>query len=171
MVNTPDQICTMIEKWFSDNGIPYENVTASQKQNNPALEWALLLGKICLVYMINQRPDRVNVENPIKFSDKHQDASEKLDKKNFLDFIIDIKESPVIAGFSAVFESKNQRIIELKLSDYIDTEELTRGKLFHVIDKIAYMKAHVIRKVQTKLDLDSAPITDTQDTANKAMYG
>lgn len=171
MVKTPDQVRTMIEDWFKDTDIQYENVTESQKPNNSELEWALLLGNTCVLYMIVKRPDRVNVENPITFSDKHQEASEKLDKKNFLDFINSINEPPVIAGFSTIFKSENQRITELKLSDYIDTEDLTRGKLFHIIDRIAYMHAHVIRKVQTKLDLESATLTNIQDKSHKAMYG
>ena len=171
MVKTPDQVRTMIEDWFNDTGIQYENVTESQKSNNPELEWALLLGNTCVLYMITKRPDRVNVENPIIFSDKYQDASEKLDKKNFLDFINSINEPPVVAGLSTIFKSENQRITELKISDYIDTEELTRGKLFHIIDRIAYMHAHVIRKVQTKLDLESATLTNIQDKSHKAMYG
>ena len=171
MEKTPDQIKGMIEDWFTKAYLNFENITKDLQHTTPKLEWALLLAKTVVIYMTKGRSDRVNVENPITFSENHQDALEKLDKENFLDFVNRINEPPIIAGISTIFSAESQRITDLKLTDYIDSEELTRGKLFHTIDRLAYMKAHLISIVQTKLDLESARISETPETSNKAMYG
>jgi len=171
MEKTPDQIKGIIEDWFSKANLKFENTTDSLKPKIPKLEWALLLAKTIVIYMLNGRADRVNVENPITFAESHQDALEKFDKKNFLDFVNSLNETTIIAGISTIFSAEKQRISELKLTDYIDSDELTRGKLFHTIDRLAYMKAHLISKVQTKLDLESASFSATPNTSNKTMYG
>jgi hypothetical protein len=171
MENTPIQIKEMIEAWFTKANLTFENMTDDLKNKIPRLEWGLLLGRAIQIYMIKGRPDRVIIENPITFAKNHQDELENLDKKNFLDFVNSLNEPTIVAGISTIFSADNQRISELKLSDYIDSDELTRGKLFHTIDKLAYMKAHLISKVQTKLDLESARLSGTHDTSNKSMYG
>ena len=171
MEKTPDQIKGIIEDWFNKANLKFENITDSINLKTPKLEWALLLAKTVVIYMLNGRADRVNVENSITFTKNHQDALEKFDKKNFLDFVNSLNEITIIAGISTIFSAEKQRISELKLTDYIDSDELTRGKLFHTIDRLAYMKAHLISKVQTKLDLESASFSTTPDTSNKTMYG
>ena len=171
MEKTPEQIKAIIEDWFNKANLKFENISGSLKPKTPKLEWALLLGKAVVIYMINGRPDRVNVESTITFAKNHQDALEKFDKKNFLDFVNSLNEPTIVAGISSIFSAEKQRISELKLTDYIDSDELTRGKLFHTMDSLAYMKAHLISKAQTKLDLESASFSETPDTSNKAMYG
>lgn len=171
MEKTPDQIKGMIENWFNKADLEFENLTDSLKPESPKLEWILLLADTVAIYMLNGRDDRINVENPITFTKNHQDALEKFDKENFLDFVNSLNEPSIIAGISTIFRAEKQRIYELKLIDYIDSDELTRGKLFHTIDRLAYMKAHLISKVQTKLDLESASLSETYDKSNKAMYG
>jgi len=170
MEQTPIQLKDTVEGWFNKANLNFENITDSLKPKFPKLEWALLLGKTVVIYMQSGRPDRVNIENPIIFAKNHQDALENLDKKNFLDFVNSLNEPTIIAGISTIYNVEKQRISELKLSDYIDSDELTRGKLFHTIDRLAYMKAHLISKVQTKLDLESAHLSATPDTSNKSMY-
>lgn len=170
MEKTPLQIKETIEGWFNKANLKFENITDNLKSKIPNLDWALLLGKNIEIYMLSNRPDRVNIENPITFAKNHQDALENLDKKNFLDFVNSLNEPTIISGISTIFTAQKQRISELKLAEYIDSEEITRGKLFHTIDRLAYMKAHLISKVQTKLDLESARLSETHDTSNKSMY-
>ncbi len=149
-MKTPGQIKNIVEDWIKITGREFKEV--KQQQNQEKLEWAILVKPTLIIYM-TKRQDRVILESQLNFAPEHQEASEKLSNKDYLEFTNSINEHLIIAELQPVYKQKEKRIEAMKITGYVDTESLTRESFYKTWDKVHAFHYIVINKIQIKFGI------------------
>ena len=171
MTKTPVQVKNIIEEWIKITTAKFSDITQEEKPKQPRLEWIFKVNESMVVYMIDNRPDRVTLEIPINFALEHQKGTSKLSDKEFLEFLTSILEPLTIAGVSARFQQNEKEIKQINLQIYIDTESLEREKFFLRWDKISAFREIVIKKVQARLGVSGMTGSSNYEGSQKGIYG
>ncbi|GEM_PF-3959526 len=167
MMKTPDQIKNIVEDWIKITGIKYQEIT--HQENQDKLEWALHVKPTLIIYM-TKRKDRVILESQLNFASEHQESTENMSDKDFLEFTNNINEYLVIAGIQPVYKQKQKRIEAMKITGYVDIESLTRDSFYKTWDKVSAFHQIVINKIQIKFGIKGT-FNPSSGSVNAGPYG
>jgi len=146
------------------------DITDEEKKKQPRLKWIFKINNIIVVYMLEGRSDRVNIETPIQFATEHQKETGSMGDREFLQFTVDLMEPLAIAGITPIVLQNKKEIKQISLQSYIDTKLLEREKFFQKWDQIAAFRQIIIKKVQAKFGVGSIENSQDSSSSDNTMY-
>jgi len=171
MTRSFEQLRNIVEDWIKITNAQFMDITEEEKKKQPRLEWVFKINNVMIVYMIQGRLDRINLQSPIDFASEHRKETSALGDREFIQFLVGILEPLTIAGISTKFLQKNKEIQQISIQSYIDTELLQREKFFQKWDQIAAFRDIIIKKVQAKFGVKGMESSPDSSSSDKTIYG
>jgi len=169
MTKTFSQLKNIVEDWIKTTNAKFEDITQTEKPKQPRLEWAYKINNQIIVFMVEGREDRINIQTPIGFAPEHQKATSKLSDKDFIKFLIHLIEPLYMAGLNVNILQDNKIIKEVSIQSYLDTESLEREKFYRIWDKIVGFREVIIKKVQVEFGVKGMS-ADSESSDSGIMY-
>lgn len=171
MNESAEQFKNTVEDWIKITKANYQDVIESEKAKEPRLSWIFSIDKKIFIYMMKERPDRINFDCPINLAEEHQTATSKLPDHEFLQFLIDITEPMLIVGLAPRYQQEEKRIKQITIGSYVDTGSLEREKFYRVWDKISSFRELTIKKIQTKFGVKGKLNISSSGGSDNSIYG
>lgn len=166
-----EQIRNIVEDWIKITNAKFIDITEEEKEKQPKLEWIFKVDGVIVIYMLQERPDRVSIQTTISFASEHQKQTASMGDKEFLQFSVDMFESLAIAGISPNVLQNQKEIKQISLQSYIDTESLEREKFFEKWDQLAAFRQIIIKRVQAKFGVSGMGDSKNISSTNSTIYG
>lgn len=172
MANTPEQIKSIVEGWIKTVGKSYKDIT--QQQNNPDLAFVFTIANL-VIYMMNNRQDRVVIETQLNFAHEHQEGTANLNDTDFIKLILEITEPLSLAQLTCIFGQDKQnpkQINKITINGWIDTDSLNRSDFYKVWDRVSSFNEITIKKIQCRFGVRGVLNTSSNSSnTNQTPYG